>query len=160
LKRLWVISIVIALASACTVTDLNRPCTLVRGNPDGGLAIALLKSDPVIKNSANKDFISFGTTECEDRVCVRDALYVDTDDGGTIAQGYCSKPCSETSTGTCASELDNKAETKLSCRPLILDEATLAAIKAKDPDGYFRIFGMTESPFFCARGAVILDGGK
>ncbi len=147
---------------ACEQTDLNTPCTLVKANPNGGPAIPLLKSDPIIKNSANKDFISFGSTQCEDKVCVRDSAYVEVDDGG-FAEGYCSRSCVANSSVGCQSAtaaLDQDPKTSLSCRPLILDESTLAAIKAKDPAAYQRIFGMTTSPFFCARSAVIADAGR
>lgn len=116
----------------------------------------------MIKNSANKDFISFGSTQCEDKVCVRDSAYTEVDDGG-FAEGYCSRACVQDSTVGCQSysgALDQEAKTRLSCRPLILDAATLQAIKAKDPAAYQRIFGMTTSPYFCARSAVIGDGGR
>ncbi len=158
-RRLGVIALL--AMGACEQTDLNIPCKLVRGLPDGGRA-DLLKSDPIVKNSANKDFISFGSTECEDKVCVRDSAFQEADDGG-VAEGYCSRACVANSSIGCASysgQLDNDAKTKLSCRPLILDENTLAAIKAKDPVSYQRIFGVTTSPYFCARSAVIPDAGQ
>jgi hypothetical protein len=149
-------------AMACTQTDLNTPCVLVRGGPDGGAPIALLKSDDIIKNSANKDFISFGSTECEDQVCVRDSAYVDSMPMKPEAYGYCSTYCAEGSTNTCTSQdgnLDRVPTTKLSCRALLLDSATLTALKMTNPDYYAMVFGMTTSPFFCARSAVLGDAG-
>ena len=162
LKQLGFVFIALAAVAGCVTGDLNTPCTLVRGNPDGGRAIDLLESDPIVKNSANKDFISFGSTECEDQVCVRDSAY--STDGGAEgpARGYCSRSCVANSSVGCPSasgQLDSEPKTKLSCRALILDEATLAAIKAKDPSTYQRVFGMTTSPFFCARGGP-QDGGR
>jgi hypothetical protein len=148
---------------ACVPTDLNVPCVLVKGSPDGGPAVNILKDDPVIRNSANKDFISFGSTECEDQVCVRDAAY--NQDGmftDGFAHGYCSRACVAGSSVGCPSQdgsLDSKPETKLSCRPLLLDEATLNAIKMADPARYQQTFGMTTSPYFCARSPVIIDAG-
>jgi hypothetical protein len=150
------------VAAACEQTDLNTPCTLVRGNPDGGAAIPLLKSDPIIKNSANKDFISFGSAGCEDQVCVRDSSFVEPDDGG-VAEGYCSRACAANSPVGCpsyAGGLDKDPKTALSCRALILDEATLAALKASNEAEFRRIFGMTTSPNFCARSTVIPDAGR
>lgn len=148
---------------ACEQTDLNTPCVLVKSNPDGGAApVPLLKSDPIIKNSANKDFISFGSTQCEDKVCVRDSAFTEVDDGG-FAEGYCSRSCVANSSVGCPSysgDLDKVPKTALSCRPLILDEMTLQAIKAKDEEAYKRIFGQTTSPYFCARSLVLPDGGR
>lgn len=160
-KRLALL--VLACATGCEATDANTPCTLVRGNPDGGRAIELLNSDPIIKNSANKDFISFGSVECEDQVCVRDSSFKsDAGDTGPYAKGYCSHSCVANSSIGCPSysgALDNDLNTRLTCRALVLDEATLAALKAKDPVGYARYFGMTMSPYFCARSTVIPDAG-
>ena len=161
LNRIVFATIVLVVLAACETVDLNTPCTLVRGLPDGGRA-ALLESDPIVKNSANKDFISFGSVECEDKVCVRDSAF--SPDGGSDgpARGYCSRACVANSSVGCPSatgQLDSDPKTKLSCRALILDEATLAAIKAARPADYQRIFGMTTSPFFCARGGPT-DGGR
>lgn len=161
LNRFVFATMALVVLAACETVDLNTPCTLVRGLPDGGRA-ALLESDPIVKNSANKDFISFGSVECEEKVCVRDSAYT-ADGGDGPARGYCSRACVENSPVGCPSAtgaLDSDLRTKLSCRALILDEATLAAIKAAKPADYQRIFGMTTSPFFCARSAVIPDAGR
>lgn len=162
LNRFVFATIALVVLAACESVDLNTPCTLVRGLPDGGRE-ALRESDPVVKNSANKDFISFGSVQCEDKVCVRDSAYTADGGGDVPAQGYCSRACVENSSVGCPSatgQLDSDPKTKLSCRALILDEATLAAIKAKDFATYQRVFGMTTSPFFCARSAVIPDAGR
>ncbi|MBK7861702.1 MAG: adventurous gliding motility lipoprotein CglC [Archangiaceae bacterium] len=162
MNRLGLAFIALSITAGCETTDLNRPCTLVRRNPDAGAtALPIYKSDPVIKNSAQKDFISFGSTECEDQVCVRDSAFTEVDDGG-FAQGYCSSSCVEDSSIGCQSydrALDNDAKSALSCRTLLLDEATLAALNAKDPASYKRYFGMTMSPFFCARSPAVFDAG-
>ncbi|MBL8956440.1 MAG: adventurous gliding motility lipoprotein CglC [Myxococcaceae bacterium] len=161
MRRSAVIFLPCVAFAACETTDLNTTCTLVKRNPDGGAAIPILKSDSIIKNSANKDFISFGTTQCEDKVCVRDSAFTEVDDGG-VAEGYCSRPCVENSSVGCPSfsgALDQSVRTRLSCRPLILDESALAAIKSKDPESYKRIFGQTTSPYFCARSSVAPDAG-
>ena len=148
---------------ACTVqTDLGTTCVLVRKDPnDAKKSIPLLEKE--IK--ANRDFISFGATECEDLVCVRDSSFRRpsnaTDD--SQATGYCSRPCVPNSTLGCiaADDADNKegAANKLSCRALLLDETTLAVIKTTDPATFTRYFGGTTSTYFCARSALKADGG-
>lgn len=164
MKRLAIPTAVFSFVfAACVSGDLNQECTLVRGNPDGGIAIPLLKTDDVIKNSANKDFVSFGSTDCEDQRCVRDSTFKDRDGDTTpYAKGYCSTSCVAGSSIGCQSydgKLDSDAKTSLSCRPLLLDETTLAAIKAADPVRYQQTFGMTTSPYFCARGQPF-DAGQ
>jgi hypothetical protein len=157
------VSVVTVAVVACTQTDLNTPCVLVRGNPDGGRPIAILKTDDVIKNSAQEDFISFGSAECDDQVCVRDSAFTeDAGDSSPEAHGYCSTYCTEGSNSSCQSAtgaLDSNPTTKLSCRALLLDSATLAAIKMADPERYAEEFGMTTSPFFCARSSTFGDAG-
>jgi hypothetical protein len=168
LYRLVLFAVAATLAVvACTQTDLNQPCALVKSapNPDGGVPIAvpILKTDDVIRNSANKDFISFGSPDCEDQVCVRDSAFrEDAGDTTNVAHGYCSTYCAEGSSGTCqsfSSAFDQNPTTKLTCRPLLLDSATLQAIKTADAGYYSMIFGMTTSPYFCARSGTFGDAG-
>lgn len=151
---------VFSFAACNSISEVGKPCVLVKKNPDGGTgSVPILESEV----QANKDFISFGAVECEDLVCVRDlstprpATATDT----TAAVGYCSKPCAQTSTTACRQydeALDQKPETKTSCRALLLDESTLAAICQNDPTTCSGYFGNTKSPYFCARGGQT-DGG-
>ena len=146
-----------SLAGCRQATGLNIPSDLVKLDPaDGGI---LFIKEKEIKIGANKDFISFGSTDCEDFVCVRDSSYTkgNTDGGGASidpearAQGYCSRSCLPAS--DCPSQSaddDNKADTKLSCRPLLLDAETISAICTITPDA---IFCGVKTPFFCARGS-------
>ena len=129
---------VLAVSGCFTpVHDANLPCTLVRGGgPDGG-AVPIQNDDPEIAYSANRDIISFGGTDCSTRVCVRDAAFAHAPGPGP-AEGYCSQAC-----GPCAAGME--------CRALVLDEATLRALKAKDPERYRQLFGETEQPYFCIR---------
>src|SRR6516164_8321564 len=92
-NRFGLAFLALLIVTGCDQTDLNQPCTLVRRNPADGGSLPILKSDPVIKNSV-KDFISFGSPECEDQTCVRDSAFTEVDDGG-VAQGYCSRSCTE-----------------------------------------------------------------
>ena len=86
----------------------------------------------------SRDIVSFGGVDCSTRICVRDTAYVQPAGEGA-ALGYCSMPC-----GACPQGM--------TCRPLLLDEQTLAAIKAADPERYRRLFGETTTPYFCIRG--------
>ena len=147
--RNGLVALLLALVG-CVQTTLNEPCTLVRRGSDGG-SIAIKEQE--IAGNANKDFISFGAG-CDEFVCVRDSSFLPTSAAPTDdAQGYCSMPCAPGSTTGCPSArgaLDKDPATRLSCRALLLDEATLAACRA-DPSCLGRL-GPTTSPYFCARG--------
>lgn len=160
-RRLWLfLSLLAALAlpSACRVnTDLGRSCQLVKKNPDGGpTSVPIVEAD---LPGANKDFISFGATECEELVCVRDAYVPRTGVATALATGYCSRSCVANSTIACPAANpadDTDPARKLSCRALLLDEQTLGAICTNDP-GTCQQIGDTRSPYFCARSNP--DGG-
>ena len=160
-RRLWLfLSLLAALSlpSACRVnTDLGRSCQLVKKNPDGGsTSVPIVEAD---LPSANKDFISFGATECEELVCVRDAYVPRTGVATAPATGYCSRSCVANSTIACPaanSADDTDPVRKLTCRALLLDEQTLGAICTNDP-GTCQQLGDTRSPYFCARSNP--DGG-
>jgi hypothetical protein len=139
--------------NACRVaTDLGLPCQLVKKNPDGGTtSVPILESD---LPGGNKDFISFGATECEDLVCVRDANVPRTGVPGAAAMGYCSRACVPNVSGACPAANksdDSNPDKRLTCRALLLDEATLGAICTNDPSTCQKL-GDTRSPYFCARG--------
>ena len=164
IRRSILLALSIGALGACQVTtDLGRECLLVKkdpADPSGKRSIPMKESE--IK--PGKDFISFGMVECEDLVCVRDSNQLrptgatDTSD----AKGYCSRPCLQTSTTGCpaADPADDKSATRrLSCRPLILDEVTLAGICQVDPTTCKKYFGDTKSPYFCARGSSA-DAGQ
>src|SRR5262249_30649885 len=122
-RRLWLFVTLLAalvLPSACRVnTDLGRSCQLVKKNPDGGTS-----SVPIVEAdlpSATKAFISFGATECEELVCVRDAYVPRPGVATAPAPGYCSRSCVANSSTACpaANPEDNNDPTrKLSCRAL------------------------------------------
>lgn len=141
---------------ACPVrTDLGTPCTLVKRNPDGGNPISMREGE-IPDGGRNTDFISFGATECEDLVCVRDGNLPLSGRPETTAVGYCSRSCVPTSSIGCPAKdsHDDKDPTKkLSCRSLLLDEQTLAFLRTNDPSKYHQYFGESTSPFFCARTA-------
>src|SRR5205823_1416087 len=95
----------------------------------------LLKRDgTVLKESdlSGRDAISFGATQCDDLVCVRDSSFPPTTPDAP-AQGFCSHSCASTSSCVSASEL------RLSCRDLLLDDAALGQTE----------LGNSKSPLFC-----------
>ena len=98
------------------------------------------QSAAAIAYQANLDILSFGATECSTKICVRDATFMDSStDSDAFAQGYCSAAC-----GPCGAGL--------TCRALLLDEQTLAALKKADPERYKAVFGEATMANFCARG--------
>ena len=136
---------------ACQVSsDIGKPCVLVKRSTSGA------KYDPVVQAdiTSDQDFISFGSLECEDLVCVRDARSeIKLAEDGNSVLGYCSKACVAEAQGTCTvnnSAADPTVKANMSCRALLLDQPTLDALRAKDPVGYRQTFGDNASPYFCA----------
>ena len=143
-------------------TDLGKPgCHLLKALPDGGATNVI-----VGELSAGKDFLSFGSVECEDLICVLDQVAV----ANVLAQatanpavlndpatGYCSHACAQGNTTGCTpqyQDLQNDPTLVMSCRALVLDNDTIAEI-CKDPVKCAEYFNNSRSAFFCARG----DGG-
>jgi hypothetical protein len=148
--------------------DLGTYCILVRRNPadpPGTISSIPVRQGelPVTSGptSSQRDYISFGSTECENLVCVRDATFSEANEPGLSvganfpAYGVCSRPCTPSAQALCQaadSAIDKNPRTHLSCRQLVLDEATLAHLQQTDPVRYQQYFGTNTSPFFCARG--------
>jgi hypothetical protein len=149
-----VIALTVLLSGCKETSDLNAPCILKRKNPDGGSPIPILESELRDKQGKNKDFIS-RTVDCDKSFCVRDSELI-TDAGPTdLAIGYCSAQCDQGVPKNCPSfddSLDTSAN-RLTCRALLLDVETLAALAGGDGG----TVGNIREPFFCARGA--LDAG-
>ena len=110
-------------------------------------------------NDIGQDFISFGSIECEDLICVRDAAFPrarnedGTINGGAEAKGYCSKACVEGSNACDVKDTSGVQEDlpgRMTCRALLLDQETLEALRAADENTYRQTFGENNSPFFCA----------
>jgi hypothetical protein len=145
------------LVAGCKAkTDMGETCVLVRKNPDGGTAIPITED----RITPGADFISFGAVECEDLVCVRD-LNAPLQGGNVAASGGCSTPCVEGNDATCDTGDDavDKSANRFVCRSLLLDTATLAALREQNPAEFQRYFGDTTSPFFCAK-PLKVDGGS
>jgi hypothetical protein len=143
-------------------TDLGKPgCHLLKALPDGGPTNVI-----VGELSAGKDFLSFGSVECEDLICVLDqdavaaVLAQATANPAVLndpAMGYCSHACAQGNTTGCTpqyQDLQNDPTLIMACRALVLDNDTIAEI-CKDPVKCQEYFNNSRSAFFCARG----DGG-
>ena len=147
-----------AVGGCKSENSLGGDCVLVKKGPDGGSAVPIKESE--INAGLQKDFVSFGSIECEDFVCTRDPAF--PRDGGSDAgaHGYCSKPCASNDTcKTGEDAIDKDPKKKLTCRALLLDEATLGQICQQNPADCRTYFGGTSSPFFCARPLTATDGG-
>lgn len=155
-RSLALIALAASAFAGCRVpSDLGVDCRLVRKDPSdstGKKFLYLTEGD--IK--PNKDYLSFGSVECEDLVCVRDAAYTRPNAAATDqALGYCSRNCVQGTTCPAANEADDKDPVKrLNCRPLLLDEVTLAAICQAEPQKCTDKIGNTKTPYFCARGSL------
>jgi hypothetical protein len=149
------------LCGGCEVpSDIGKPCVLVKKSQSGQT-----KYDPVTPadiGKGDKDFISFGSLDCEDLICVRDAnspIVTRGENEQLTVMGYCSKACQPSDTNApqlqdpCAvNHPEASAEVKagMSCRALLLDQAALDYMRANDPVGYRQTFGDNTSPYFCA----------
>jgi hypothetical protein len=133
-------------------TDLNTPCRLVAGNPDGGAPRQLLEKEVRAKQTANKDFISLGTVECEDFICVRDTSFQSDAGDDDPAFGYCSRACAQGSSCPSQDSSLDDGPNRLRCRALLLDAETLKELSDKGLNP-----GNVRDPYFCARGQP--DGG-
>lgn len=147
----------VAFTGCANTTELGNECTMVRRDPsdtdesDGIRSIPLKESEI----AANKDFISFGATDCEDLICVRDASDPKGADENANAVGFCTMPCLHTNPDSCLTgnaDID-EGDNPFVCRQLLLDDDTLATLRADNPELYRRYFGTAESTYFCARKA-------
>jgi hypothetical protein len=161
---LSVSAVLVSLVACKTSTDLGKPdCHLLKKGPDAGPV-----NVTIAELSAGKDFLSFGSVECEDLVCVLDAkgvsvaLAAATSNPSVLndpALGYCSHACAQGSSSSCTPQFDDQQQDPalaMSCRQLVLDADTIAEI-CKDPVKCQQYFDNNRSPFFCARGG---DGGS
>ncbi len=132
--------VVLTLTACSGSTGLGDPCTLVKANPAGGKAIPIQERELPV---ARADYVTFASPSCAE-VCVRDADQPRTGNNDALATGYCSSPCA----GTGAS----CGDPAFTCRALLLDEATLAALCSSDAVPC-RSFPNGPKTFFCVQGA-------
>ncbi|HEX8539067.1 MAG TPA: adventurous gliding motility lipoprotein CglC [Cystobacter sp.] len=148
------------LCGGCEVpSDTGKPCVLVKKDPNDPSGLGAIPISPS-ELPLDQDFISFGSVECENLVCVRTAGTEPQITGEGDARqvlGYCSSPCNLNSATDCSvtsPETADDVKASLACRPLLLDEAALADLKKNDPGTFTSIFGRNESPNFCASTGV------
>jgi len=159
LRAAFLVSTALLLGGCKVSSEIGKPCTLVRkALPEEN---SPTKTMPVLESEVadRQDFISFGSLECEDLICVRDQDYprARTAEGEVdltaAAMGYCSKPCVDGS-NACevkdTSDVEPNLPGRMTCRSLLLDQDTLDALRSADEDFYRRTFGENNSPFFCA----------
>ncbi|XXF75943.1 adventurous gliding motility lipoprotein CglC [Myxococcaceae bacterium GXIMD 01537] len=137
------------------VTELGKPCVLVRKatqaelDAGSGAAVQIKEGDL----TAGQDFISFGSVECEELICVRDAAIAKSGNDNAVAQGYCSRSCLDDNGSTCEvtdPDVDADVRSRMTCRQMLLDDEALSRLKASDPDAYRKMFGPYENSSFCA----------
>ncbi|MBS1150976.1 MAG: gliding motility protein, partial [Myxococcaceae bacterium] len=119
--------VLVAVVGCRAASQLGEECAMVKRDVDGG---RLFLTNGEIKVGAGKDFLSFGSTDCDDLICVRDSDHAPSDGGplnpNETARGYCSKSCLIGNACPSASaKLDGDPRTRLTCRPLLLDAETL-----------------------------------
>jgi len=142
-----------ALVAGCRpITDLNADCVLIKKCDGDGGVCNFTEGEMQEKTGSSKDFISFGSTDCDDLTCVRDSSFPKGTDLTKPAHGYCSKACGASGSACPSDTEQHEKETPLTCRPLLLDAETLAAI-ASDPTIRDAIGNVT-APYFCARGGA------
>ncbi|WP_063640986.1 adventurous gliding motility lipoprotein CglC [Stigmatella aurantiaca] len=150
--RLAVLLSAALLSSACEITtQLGQECLLIKQDPNNpGESTAILEREIL----PGQDFISFGVTDCEDLVCVRDANFAADPNPDAQAKGYCSQDCVEGSGKSGCSVTDTSVaeniRNRITCRSLLLDQASLERLRQEDPVAYRRTFGENNSPYFCA----------
>lgn len=155
-RGLWLLPlgfVVLGTLACPPSTDRGRPCQMPRRTDAGTtfLTEKEVRARTGTASNATRDFLAFGSLDCDDLLCVRDATFVTDAGEDAVAYGYCSNPCDVGA--ACPSfdpELDKRGDTRLNCRPLLLDEQTLEAIN-QDP-GARKILNV-KSPYFCARGS-------
>lgn len=144
-----------ALVVACRpITDLNADCVLIKKCGDGGVC-SFTEEEMQEATGTSKDFISFGSTDCDDLTCVRDSSFPKGTNLTKPAHGYCSKACAGEGASCPSDTVQHEKQNPLHCRPLLLDPSVLAAIK-DDPVAAAQLGNVT-APYFCARSGA--DGG-
>lgn len=135
-------------------SDLGKPCQMPR-RTDAGVTFLTekeVRARTGTASNATRDFLAFGSLDCDDLLCVRDATFTTDAGDDAVAYGYCSKPCDVgAACPSYDSKLDDRGDTRLNCRPLLLDEQTLEAIN-QDPNAR-KLINNVKSPLFCARGS-------
>lgn len=148
---------VLALAACSVKGDIGSPCFLVIGNPDGGA-----EPVPILEGTltAGQDVIPFGSTACENFICVHNRYAPLTGNPSAEAQGTCSAACSTDTECAGVYPGTDLSRGPYTCRALLLDPETLAALCAANPSLCDQYWGTNRSSNFCAQGASpVTDAG-
>ena len=172
-------------AGSCIETDIGAPCMLVKTHPVRGPdasaeCVTIIGTDTTVdedksrtnpecyhpnredlRGSFDKDFVSFGATECENLTCVRARCpYPDPNDPGKTDQARCENellPASDADpngfcSGECITDQDCASEEgSFVCRALVLDDEFLRQLRdSLSPEEYSRYFGRIQNSKFCA----------
>jgi hypothetical protein len=154
LRHALLLSAAVLLGGCEVTTELGKPCFLVRKATEEELKAGSTRAVR-LKESAltpGQDFISFGSAECEDLICVRDAAFQGSTNPDEDAQGYCSRDCVAGGSSCTVTDTEVPAELRerMTCRALLMDNEALARLKASDPATYRATFGENDSAYFCA----------
>jgi len=154
---LILLSLSVAAPGCKAQTDLNKECKLVKkdsSDSTGKRSLEITAGE--LRGAAGRDVISFGATDCEDLVCVREANAPLPASDTEPVTGRCSRPCAgpEASCPSFDEALDLVPASAMNCRSLLLDEQVLATLRQDDPASYRLYFGENASPYFCAREPV------
>lgn len=175
----WLLS-----AGSCIDTDIGAPCQLVKSGSDpqrvsstgercqtlfngGGELEDLQREHPEcfhphlddLRRSFDKDFVSFGATECENLTCVRPRCPARDGSGDAIGDECVENhlPADEKApngicSGECITDQDcTSEEGKFVCRALVLDDEFLKQLRnALTPEEYDQYFGRIQNAKFCA----------
>jgi hypothetical protein len=154
LRHAILLSAAVLLGGCEVTTELGRPCFLVRAATEAELKAGSTRAVRMKERdlTAGQDFISFGSAECDDLICVRDSAYVGSTDPNEDAQGYCSRDCVQGGSACTVTDTEVPAalRERMSCRALLMDNDALARLKAADPETYRKTFGENDSAYFCA----------
>jgi hypothetical protein len=143
------VGLALGVAACRPASDLNKPCTLLRRNLDGGAPVPITEAEVKAKKNDFKDFIAGGTVECEFLFCVRDSSLVTDAGPNDPAIGYCSSDCFQGTTCPSYDEALDRGPTRLTCRALLLDKEVLSQLYGADAG-----LGNIREPYFCARGTT------
>ena len=175
--RFLCLAALLALSACPASNDRGQVCKMTGPTVDGG-SVPLPVSE---LNDPTKDYISLGSAECDDLVCVRSALACTTNaDCPTTPAGtkcnttthacevcdnqsppVCTSPYPELNgnpTGYCTSPCtennqcnDYQGKKTLECRQMLPSGSFLDTLKSTNPDLYNQTFGSGASSRYCLK---------
>ncbi len=142
MPRALLLAVVVVALGACTPkTDLGQVCTMTK--PCTGGICPMAAAD--LANATTVDYMSLGSTECDDLVCVRTAS---EDPVPATPSGLCTRSC--INDDDCMYDANGNKGT-FKCDQLLLSATFLEALKENDPETFDRVFGSSVSARYCIR---------